>query len=207
MGGTGNRAAVEGARAEISATAAEFATAARAVVEAALRRRLEALFRARADWFDSLRPDVVTALRGATERAVAEGAAAMHRRLCDPDLWLSPRVVPVSAHSPHRGWSVLVPGWLSVLLRRLAGADEGAFVGSLDDTGNRVWLAVLAAAKPLDPVLAEFGLSPAEIPDMGGGHYGLRPRTAAELDPSGTLDGLWRRYRVAYERYAGLVAT
>jgi len=68
-----------------------------------------------------------------------------------------------------------------------------------------VWILFLAAAKPLDPVLEEFGLSPSVIPNLGGGNYGLGPRNAAQLDPSGTLARLWNRYRIAYEQYRALL--
>jgi hypothetical protein len=196
------RGALEGARAEIEAIAEEFAEAAPPIVEAALRRRLEALLRARADHLDGLAPDAVEAMRRAAGDAIGEGAERMRRRLADRDVWLSPRVVPGGNPPPARAWSALLPEWLAGALRRLAPAEDGPAVGALDDAGNRVWVAVLAAAQPLDPVLAEFGVRPREAPDLGGGHYGLRPGSAAELDPSGTLEGMWRRYRSAYERYA-----
>ena len=65
-----------------------------------------------------------------------------------------------------------------------------------------MWIALLAAAKPLDPVLEEFGLAPSEIPDLGGGNFDLAPRNAQELDTAGRdVRSSWKAYRAAYERY------
>jgi hypothetical protein len=92
------------------------------------------------------------------------------------------------------------------LLRRLGGADPEVAIGELDDPSNRIWVAVSSAARALDPVLAEFGLQPSSAPDLGGGHYGIQPKTAAQLDPTGGLVRLWKRYVLAYRRYAALEA-
>jgi hypothetical protein len=102
------------------------------------------------------------------------------------------------------GWDGALPEWLSNALRRFTRAPRRPAIDDLDDPGNRIWIALLAAAKALDPVLAEFGLSPSSVPDLGGGHYGIQPRTAEQLDPSGELVRLWRRYRLAYQRYLAL---
>lgn len=72
----------------------------------------------------------------------------------------------------------------------------------LDHPDNRVWILLLNAADALDPVLLEFRLEPAEVPDPGGAHYGLQPPRAEELDPTGTLARLWARYEEAFHRLA-----
>lgn len=196
--------ALEGAIAEIRAVAAEFARAARPAVEEALRRRLEALLDARRSWFEALGPDIAGAFRTATDRAIAGGGAEVERRLADLDLWLDPLTAPGLAPRPESGWNSELPEWLIGILRRFATTRSGPALGELDDPGNRVWVAMLSAAKPLDPVIEEFGLPPSEIPDLGGGNYGLAPQSAAQLDPTGRLAGLWKGYRAAYERYAAL---
>lgn len=198
----GDVAALEGARAEIEAIAAEFVGAAGPVVADALRRRVAALVETSRAWFETLRPDVAASFREASERAIARAADDVTRRLSAPDVWLEPRIAPGVEPRPEMGWDA--PAWVSALLRRLAGRRDGVELGDLDDPGHRVWVAILSAARALDPVLEEFGLAPSPIPDLGGGHYGLQPKTADALDPSGVLDRLWRRYRLAYERYEAL---
>lgn len=200
------RTALEDARAEIAAIAAEFRDASGGIVVAFLRRRFEALVRDRPEWSGSLRPDVAAALREAADRTVEQGAADAVRRLGDPVLWLEPMTAPGVERSAGSGWDGELPVWLGGLLRRLS-RREAASLGGLDDPGNRIWVALLSASRSLDPVLEEFGLAPSPAPDIGGGHYGLRPETAGRLDPSGTLERLWRRYRAAYGRYASLVET
>lgn len=171
---SGNQAALEGARTEVLAAAREFTRAAGPIVAAALGRRVRALLET--DRRARLSPELRPALDEAAARAIAAGVRGVERRLADPDVWLRPLTAP--------------------------GVVTG--LGELDDPGNRVWVALLAAATPLDPVLEEFGLPPDPAPNLGGGHYGLQPRTAAQLDPSGALVRTWRRYRNAYARYAAL---
>jgi hypothetical protein len=93
---------------------------------------------------------------------------------------------------------------VSSTLHRFASRDDEPRLGELDDPSNRIWVAISSAARALDPVLQEFGLPPSSTPDLGGGHYGLQPRTLAQLDPTGTLARLWRRYALVYRRYAAL---
>jgi hypothetical protein len=196
-------AAIEGARAEVEALGAEFAAAAGPVVELALRRRLAGRIDAARP--GRLSPDVEASLRDASARAVAHAAEEVTRRLSAPDVWLEPRIAPGVEASPEMSFDA--PAWVSSILRRLARRLPASELGDLDDAGNRPWLAILAAAKSLDPVLEEFGLPPSPAPDLGGGHFGLQPKTADELDPSGDLQRRWRRYRAAYERYRLLVAS
>jgi hypothetical protein len=56
---------------------------------------------------------------------------------------------------------------------------------------------------PLDTVLQEFGFTP-DRRRIGGGRFGVVPRTLPRLDPSGVLQRRWKRYRAAYERYEAL---
>jgi hypothetical protein len=197
--------AIEGARAEISAVAAEFAEAAGRIVAEALERRLAGLVAANAAWAEGLGPEVASSFRDATARAIARASQDVTRRLSVRGVWLEPRIAPGIVPRPEMGWDA--PAWVSRILRRLAGRDDGSAPGDLDDPGNRAWLAILSAARGLDPVLEEFGLTPSPVPDLGGGHYGLQPKSAVELDPSGELTRSWTRYRAAYERYERLVAS
>jgi hypothetical protein len=199
-----DRAALEGARAEIEGVASEFRDAAGPVLEAFLRRRLAALVRDRASWADHRRAEALgTAFDDAATRAIARGAADAVRRLADQSLWLEPMTAPGVERPDGAGWDGDLPVWLGGLLRRLWRRDRPS-LGGLDDPGNRIWVALLSSARPLDPVLEEFGIPPSPAPDIGGGHHGLRPESAGRLDPSGGLERLWRRYRAAYERYAEL---
>jgi hypothetical protein len=66
-------------------------------------------------------------------------------------------------------------------------------------------VAISSAAKPLDPVLEEFGFRPGRR-RIGGGSFGIAARTLPQLDPSGALGQRWRRYRGAFERLSALAA-
>jgi hypothetical protein len=165
-------ARITSAREEIISVAAEFAETARRTVETALTRAMERLVVRYADWFNRLDDRTATALREAVQRTIQRSALRVAERLKEPDLWLAP--------------SVLV---------------DGEPQPQLDEPANRVWITLLNSADPLDPVLTEFGLQPSDVPDRGGGHFGLQPKTAGELDPKGSLSGLWGRYRRLYEVY------
>jgi hypothetical protein len=165
-------ARITSARAEVISVAGEFAETARRTVETALTRAMERLVVRYADWFNRLDDRTATALRDAVHRTIQRSAVRVGDRLKDPDMWLSPSVVVDGDPQPR-----------------------------LDEPANRVWIALLNAADPLDPVLTEFGLQPSDVQDRGGGHFGLQPKTAGELDPRGTLAGLWGKYRRLYEAY------
>lgn len=165
-------------RREIAGLAAGFAESAREALERALERNLEELVARRSDWFETLDPDTATALRRAAGDAIARAGALLAERLRDPDLWLSPTVV----------------------------LDERPG-GAIDHPNHRVWIAILGAARPLDPVLGEFGVPAGGPPDPGGGHFGLQPRSAGELDPKHRLAGVWGRYLRLYDRYLRATAT
>lgn len=178
------------ARADVLAAGERFADAAGPILEAAIRGRLEAVTAGQAG---DLSPAARAALLEAAGRAVRAGVDVTLRRLGDPDVWLSPRVrLDEGGEARQRS---------SAFGRRRRAAP----VGELASPENRVWIAILGAAKAADPVLEEFGLRPSPAPDPGGGHFGLQPRTLTELDPSGLLASLWRAYRDALTRYGELL--
>jgi hypothetical protein len=116
-------------------------------------------------------------------------------------VWLSPLVAPDLPEPRSSGWPLDVPDWLARLLGR--GGRVGPRLGQLDDPGNRIWVAIASAVNSIDPVLVEFGFEPSTR-RIGGGRFGVGPRTLARLDPSGVLRQRWRRYRAAFERYEAL---
>jgi hypothetical protein len=197
--------ALERARREISSIAAAFRAAAGPAVGGMLRRRLDALIEVRRAWWAGLADDVQEAFRSAAAGAIAAGEAETLRRLEPEDVWLQPLVAPGMDEDPV-GWDTSLPDWVTKLLQRFSPGRRGPEIDALDDPGNRIWLALLAAARPLDPVLEEFGLEGSAAPALGGGRYGLQPKTAEQLDPSGDLMRLWRRYRLAHRRYAALAS-
>ena len=207
MATSGNEPALEAARGEIAELARAFADRAGPVVEDALTRRLEALVEAHPERFGELRPEASAAFRASTAQAVVAGAALVSARLRAEDVWLEPYTAPGVVHRPEQGWEGSLPEFVSGFLKRFTRRDTGPVLGELDDPANRVWIALLSAARSLDPALREFGLEPSSTPDLGGGHYGLAPKTAAQLDPTGELSRLWRRYRLAFERYSALSAS
>ena len=137
--------------------------------------------------------------------SIAAGEAETRRRLEPEDVWLQPLVAP-GMDERTAGWDTSLPDWLTSLLQRFSPKTQRPEVDALDDPGNRIWLSLLAAARPLDPVLEEFGLEGSAAPAFGGGRYGLQPKTAEQLDPSGELTRLWRRYRLAHRRYEALAS-
>jgi hypothetical protein len=195
--------ALEDARADVLEAGEAFRRSVATVTSAALRARLEDLIAAEHDWYEEMSDDVRAAFGDAAERAISQAVAELESRLTD-DIWLDPLVAPGIDRAPEPGWDGVLPVWLVGILRALTGKSRPERLGELDDLGNRVWVAILAAAQPLDPVLEEFGLVPSDVPDLGGGNFGLAPRTARELDPTGELRSLWDRYRAAYERYRAL---
>jgi hypothetical protein len=195
--------AVERARAEVLAAAEEFRRSAGPAIAGALHRRLEDLVRGRGE-FAEMTAEVRAAFDQAAGRAIAQGAAEVERRLANDDLWLDPLTAPGLGADPDSGWDGSLPEWLIGILRRLTPTRHGVGPGELDHLNNRAWIALLAAADPLDPVLEEFGLTPSEIPDIGGGNFGLAAPTSSDLDPTGTLVRAWDRYREAYGRYRAL---
>ena len=78
-------------------------------------------------------------------------------------------------------------------------------IGPLADPGNRIGIAIGSAGPSIDPVRAEFGFEPSSRRRIGGGRFGVGPRTLPALDPSGVLRQRWDRYIGALERYEDLV--
>jgi hypothetical protein len=171
------------------------------ILAEALRGGLERVASAQAGHLASLneptRRGFEEAVAGATRSAVA-GAST---RLRDPDVWLSPHTAPHLSGPREPGWSLDVPSWLARLLRRDRASSRG--LGDLDDPGNRIWVVIGSAAGPIDGVLQEFGFA-GERRRIGGGRFGVAPRTLPRLDPSGALQRHWKRYRGAFERYESL---
>lgn len=163
-------------RREMEDLARRFADAAVPALRDALRRSLELLVVARAEWFNELDEASASALRRSAEAAIDRGAERVAERLRDPDLWLNPTVSLPHPPAPN-----------------------------LDQPNHRAWIALLNAADYVDPVLLEYGLAPSDVPDRGGAHYGLQPQRLRDLDPRGTLDRLWRRYLAVSERYRELL--
>jgi hypothetical protein len=191
---------LEASRREIQAIADRFATAAASAIREALAHSIERFVGDHATWFDGLDDATASAFRSSVESAIHRSADQIASRLRDIDLWLAPGIVM----EEDEEWdeSSLWEAFLGEVRRRRSKRpvrpDE-----RLDDPGNRVWIALLNAADVLDPVLQEFGFGfDEEIgPDPGGGHFGLQPRTAEELDPDGRLRNIWREYLGAFGRY------
>ena len=193
--------AVANARASAIAAGETFRRAAMPSIGAVLRVRLERLVASEPEWHAAMSDEVREAFDQATERAIRQGVAEVEARLTE-DVWLDPLVAPGVRRSPGPSWEGDLPEWLISILRALTPRRDEERLGELDDVGNRVWIALLAAAKPLDPVLEEFGLAPSEIPDLGGGNFRLAPRNAEELDAAGSaVRSSWNAYCAAYERY------
>ena len=175
-------------------------------LEPALQESLEAGYRR----FLADQDELVRHLNGGTRRALDEavgrasnlGVAQVIERLQAPEVWLSPLTAPHLVVRVDSGWPDWVPDWLAKAFGRTNDAPE---LGELDDPSNRIWVAISSAARPIDPVLEEFGFEPGR-PRLGGGRFGIQPRTLPQLDPTGNLGLRWVRYRAAYGRLAALNA-
>ena len=129
-------------------------------------------------------------------RAIELGVTETVVRLRSPEIWLSPLTAPELPSRTDPAHPLGVPEWVA----RLGGSvREGSALGRLDEMTNRIWVAISAATRPLDPVLEEFGFRP-ERRRLGGGSFGVSARTLPQLDPSGAIGQRWKRYRAAYER-------
>lgn len=143
------------------------------------------------------------ALDAAAARAAEAGVADVLRRLREPGVWLAPLTAPELLPRRESGWPHWVPEWAAKVF---GGGHDVPELGALDEPSNRIWVAISSSAKPMDPVLEEFGFEPGR-PRLGGGRFGIQARTLPQLDPSGALGRRWVRYRAAYERLATLAAT
>ena len=142
------------------------------------------------------------ALEAAVDRAAQVGVDDVLRRLREPEIWLAPLTAPDLLPRRESGWPHWVPEWVAKVL---GGGHETPGLGPLDEASNRIWVAISSAARPIDPVLEEFGFEPGR-PRLGGGRFGIQPRSLPQLDPSGGLGRRWVRYRDAFERLASLAA-
>src|SRR5262245_7443436 len=154
---------------------------------------------------------VVQQMNEATRRALDEavgrasdlGAAQVIERLRGPEIWLAPLTAPHLVARVDGGWPDWLPEWLAKAFGR---GDDRPQLGELDDPSNRIWVAISSAARPIDPVLEEFGFEPG-LPRLGGGRFGIQPRSLPQLDPSGALGQRWGRYRAAFERMSALAGS
>jgi hypothetical protein len=186
---------LEGARANVLVEAERFVGELERVLGPSLHAGFERLRLAQAGHVARLDGPTLAALEDAVGRAIEAGVAETVDRLRSPEIWLSPLTDPARPLG--------LPEWVA----RLGGpAREGPALGRLDEMTNRVWVAISASARPLDPVLEEFGFRP-ERRRLGGGSFGVSARNLPQLDPSGAIGQRWKRYRVAYERLTALAAS
>jgi hypothetical protein len=195
-------AALEAARATLLEEAERFVQELEPVLRASLHAGFERLRLAQAGHVGRLDGPTLAALEEAADRAIELGVTETVERLRSSEIWLSPLTAPELPPRTDHAHSLGTPEWVA----RLGGsAREGSALGRLDEMTNRIWVAISAAAKPLDPVLEEFGFRP-ERRRLGGGSFGVSARTLPQLDPSGAIGQRWRRYRTAYERLRALAA-
>lgn len=195
-------ASLEAARSAVVAEGESFVRELEPPLRACLLAGVDRVTRVQAARFERLEAGVKAALRDASARGIEAGVRQVLDRLGDPEVWLAPFTAPDLVGRHEGGWSLLVPEWATRLGRRRD--KDGPRLGALDDPGNRIWIAIASAATPLDPILVEFGFAPGR-PRLGGGRFGVQPQTVARLDPSGSLQRRWKRYRGSYERMAELV--
>ncbi|HJV04813.1 MAG TPA: hypothetical protein VJ868_06080 [Actinomycetota bacterium] len=158
---------------ELAVLGRRFAETAEPLLVEALERAMESLAVANGHVLDGLNEESREAFRRAIEEAIHQGAREATRSVRDQEIWLEPSVDP-----------------------------QGEPARRLDHPSNRAWIRLSRAAAALDPVLGEFGFIPSPTADPGGGHFGLQPRTAADLDPRGRLTRIWEEYRRTYRRMA-----
>jgi hypothetical protein len=196
-------AELEAVRVAVLAEAERFVEELEPILDASLHSGVERLTIAQADHASQMDHPTRIALEAAVGRATVIGVAAVLERLRPPEIWLAPLTAPDLHVRDGPGW----PEWLPAWAARMLGSDHGErpALADLDDPSNRIWVAISSAAKPLDPVLEEFGFRP-EGRRLGGGSFGVAARTLPQLDPSGALGQRWRRYRVAFERLSALAA-
>jgi hypothetical protein len=195
-------AELEAARATLLEEAERLVEELEPVLGASLHAGFERLRLAQVGHVGRLDEPTLEALEDAAGRAIELGVAETMERLRSPEIWLSPLTAPELPPRTDPARPLGLPEWVA----RLGGpAREGSALGRLDEMTNRIWVAISASAKPLDPVLEEFGFRP-ERRRLGGGSFGISPRTLPQLDPSGAIGRRWKRYRAAYERLTALAA-
>jgi hypothetical protein len=193
---------LEAARANVLEEAERFVRELEPVLGPSLHAGFERLRLAQAGHVGRLDGPTTAALEDAVGRGIELGVAETLERLRSPEIWLSPLTAPELPPRTDPARPLGLPEWVA----RLGGSSrEGSVLGRLDEMTNRIWVAISAAARPLDPVLEEFGFRP-ERRRLGGGSFGVSARTLAQLDPSGAVGLRWKRYRSAYERLTALAA-
>jgi hypothetical protein len=193
---------LETARANVLEEAERFVRELEPLLGPSLDAGFERLRVAQAGHVGRLDGQTLAALEAAVARAIELGVAETVERLRSPEIWLSPLTAPELPPRTDPARPLGLPEWVA----RLGGSvREGSALGRLDEMTNRIWVAISAAARPLDPVLEEFGFRP-ERRRLGGGSFGVSARTLPQLDPSGAIGQRWKRYRAAYERLTMLAA-
>ena len=193
---------LERAREEVVAEGAAFTNELEPALRECLRRGFERFCADHAHYVSRLDDPTRAALEHAVDRSIETGVGAVIERLRSPEIWLAPLTAPNLVVVHEQGWPDWVPEGFARLLRPRR-RDRPA-LGELDDPSNRIWVAISAAAKPLDPVLEEFGFRPGRR--RFGGRFSVGPKTLPQLDPSGILQRRWRRYRSAFDHMTALAA-
>ncbi len=191
---------LEAAREAVLAEAEDFVQGLEPALRESLAAGVELLLREQAGHADRMDAATREALTDALSRAAEVGVADVVRRLRDPEIWLAPLTAPNLLIRQESGWPPWVPEWLA---RAFGGGRDAPELGELDDPSNRIWVAISSAARPMDPVLEEFGFEPGR-PRLGGGRFGIQAKSLPQLDPTGNLGRRWVRYRAAYDRLAAL---
>lgn len=191
---------LEAAREAVLAEAEDFVQGLEPALRESLAAGVERLLREQAGHADRMDAATREALTDALSRAAEVGVADVVRRLRDPEIWLAPLTAPNLLIRQESGWPPWVPEWLA---RAFGGGRDAPELGELDDPSNRIWVAISSAARPMDPVLEEFGFEPGR-PRLGGGRFGIQAKSLPQLDPTGNLGRRWVRYRAAYDRLAAL---
>jgi len=199
----GKFATLDDARAAVLAEGARFVEELEPIMRESLQAGFERLCIGQADRAMRLEDPARAALQDAVDRAIEAGVSRVLERLRSPEIWLAPLTAPELSAREHPGWSMNVPEWVTRVLRGRGRGSHRPSLGALDEPTNRIWVAVSSAATPLDPVLQEFGFRPGR-PRLGGGSFGVAATNLPQLDPSGTLQRCWRRYRAAYEHLLAL---
>src|SRR4029453_8210487 len=191
---------LEAARSNVLEEAERFVRELEPVLGPSLHAGFERLRLTQAGYVARLDGPTLAALEDAVGRAIEQRVAETVERLRSPEIWLSPLTAPELPPRTDPARPLGLPEWVA----RLGGSvREGSVLGRLDEMTNRVWVAISAPSRPLDPVLEEFGFRP-ERRRLGGGSFGVSARTLPQLDPSGAIGQRWKRYRAAYERLTAL---
>jgi len=194
---------LEAARAAVLAEAEGFVEELEPALHRSLAAGLERFLNEQVEQVARMDDPTREALDAAASRAAQAGVAEVLRRLREPDVWLAPLTAPELLPRRESGWPHWVPEWMAKVF---GGGHDPPELGALDEPTNRIWIAISSSAKPMDPVLEEFGFEPGR-PRLGGGRFGIQARSLPQLDPSGALGRRWVRYRAAYERLATLTAS